>query len=224
MGSGSRRKVMVEAPIQTAVRGDPKGSLRAPTARGRPHRLGPRFPAGQRGGGAGAWAAIWPLPEECGLWLVPAFRLAQECEQGVHCAPWMHKLVLLPPLNTRQNLVSHPTEPAERGGPVPPGGGGGPGDGWAAGPGPRPLQGSVGASYGLGKTQSNIFGHFGESPFRGRRRKICPSGPPASRDTGSDPQTCSLWETCCVRQSLRQEVERQMTQCEIRCSQTSQSD
>lgn len=73
-----------------------------------------------RRGGAGGWVEIWPLPEECGLWLVQAFRLAQECEQGVHCAPWMHNLVLLPPLNTRQDLVRHPTEPAERS-PVHPG-------------------------------------------------------------------------------------------------------
>lgn len=99
------------------VEREPKGAVRALATRGRPHGLGPGFSAGlawPRKGGAGAWVEIWPLPEECGLWLVRAFRLAQECEQGVHCAPWMHTLVLLPLLNTSQDLVRHPTEPAER--------------------------------------------------------------------------------------------------------------
>lgn len=113
---------MIHGPIQTA-NGEPKGAVIALATRGRPHGLGPGFSAGlacPKRGGAGAWVEIWPLPEECGLWLVQAFRLAQECEQGVHCAPWMHKLVLLPPLNTGQDLVRHPTEPAERS-PVHPG-------------------------------------------------------------------------------------------------------
>lgn len=74
----------------------------------------------------------------------------------------MHKLVLLPSLNTRQDLVSHPAEPpAERGGPVHPGEGRGPGGVRAAGPASRPLQGNAEASYGLGKTQSNVFGYLG---------------------------------------------------------------
>lgn len=56
-------KVVVDAPIQTA-NGEPKGAVPTPAARGHPHKLGPGFPAehdGLRGGGAGAWAAIWPL-------------------------------------------------------------------------------------------------------------------------------------------------------------------
>lgn len=220
-------KVVVEAPIQTVNGGGSKGAVPAPAARGRPHKLGPCFSAEYdelRGGGAGAWTAIWPLHEECGLWLVPAFRLAQECEQGVHCAPWMHKLVLLPRLNTKQSLVSQPTEPAEYSGPVHPGGRGVPAGVRAGGPGPRALQGSIEGSYGLRKTQNNVFGHLGKQSYCGRRHRICGSRLPTSRDTDSDPQTCSLWKTYCGRHNLGQEEGRQVAQCGIRCSQTNQSD
>lgn len=82
----------------------------------------------------------------------------------------------------------------------------------AAGPGSRSLQGSVEADYGLRKTQSNIFGHLENGHAVEGGIGFVLLGYQLQGIQAQIPQSCTFWETCCVRQRLGQEKGRQMTQ------------